>query len=80
MQLQFNTYNALAANLQDAYAKVQAVTPAFTTLQSATVPIKKAGPKGSQIVLAFFVISFFVSTIYSLYKENKLKNIISWKK
>ena len=76
MQLQFNTYNALAANLQDAYAKVQAVTPAFTTLQSATVPIKKAGPKGSQIILVFILIGFIIPTIYALYKEGELKKLV----
>jgi len=76
MQLQFNTYNALASNLQDAYAKVQAVTPAFTTLQSATVPIKKAGPKGSQIVLVFILIGFIIPTIYALYKEGELKKLV----
>jgi hypothetical protein len=75
MQLQFNNYNALAASLQAAYAKVQAVTPAFTTLQSATVPIKKAGPKGSQIVVIFFVITFIVVTFYSWYKEGELQKI-----
>lgn len=44
MQLQFNNYNAVAQQLQLAEAKVQEDTPAFTTLQSATVPIQKAGP------------------------------------
>lgn len=76
MQLQFNTYNALAANLQDAYAKVQAVTPAFTTLQSATVPVKKAGPHGSQIVLVFIFVGFLIPTIYALVKEGELKKLV----
>jgi Capsule polysaccharide export protein len=76
MQLQFNTYNALASNLQDAYAKVQAVTPAFTTLQSATVPIKKAGPHGLRIVLVLLVIGFFATTVYALYREGELKKLL----
>lgn len=76
MQLQFNTYNALAASLQDAYAKVQAVTPAFTTLQSATVPTQKAGPKGSQIVLIFIFIGLLIPTIYALAKEGELKKLL----
>lgn len=76
MQLQFNTYNALASNLQDAYAKVQAVTPAFTTLQSATVPIKKTGPHGRRIVLVFLFVGFLVTTIYALYKEGELKKMM----
>lgn len=76
MQLQFNNYNALAASLQAAYAKVQAVTPVFTTLQSATVPIKKAGPKGSQIVLLFLFVGILIPTIYALAKEGELKKMI----
>lgn len=76
MQLQFNNYNALVTSLQAAYAKVQAVTPAFTTLQSATVPIKKAGPHGSQIILVFFIIAFIATTFYALYKERELRKII----
>ena len=76
MQLQFNNYNALAASLQAAYAKVQAVTPVFTTLQSATVPTKKAGPKGSQIVLIFIFIGLLIPTIYALAKEGELKKLL----
>jgi len=76
MQLQFNNYNALAASLQAAYAKVQAVTPVFTTLQSATVPIKKAGPHGTRIVLVFLLIGFLATTVYALYKEGELKTLL----
>lgn len=76
MQLQFNIYNALASSLQDAYAKVQAVTPAFTTLQSATVPIRKAGPHGTRIVLVFLVLGFLATTLYALYKEGELKKLL----
>ena len=75
MQLQFNTYNALAANLQEAYAKVQAVTPAFTTLQSATVPIKKTKPNNIQIILASILAGFIISTVYSLAREDELKKL-----
>lgn len=53
MQLQFNNYNAVAQQLQLAEAKVQEDTPAFTTLQSATVPVKKAGPGRAKMVLIF---------------------------
>ena len=43
MQLQYKAYNTASAQLLAAEAKVQQETPAFTTLQSATVPVKKAG-------------------------------------
>ena len=76
MQLQFNNYNALAASLQAAYAKVQAVTPVFTTLQSATVPIKKVRPIGWQIVIMFLFVGFIISTVYSLAKEGEIKTML----
>ena len=76
MQLQFNTYNSLAANLQASYAKVQEVTPAFTTLQSATMPIEKAGPQGKKIVLVFAFLAFLGVTVYALWKEKQLKMLL----
>ena len=76
MQLQFNTYNSLAANLQSAYAKLQDVTPAFITLQSATVPIQKAGPHGSRILLVLLFVAFLGTTLYALWRENQLKQLL----
>lgn len=75
MQLQFNTYNTLAQQLQMAEAKVQEETPAFTTLQSATVPIEKTGPARSRTVLIFLFIVFLGTTAYIFYKEGELKKL-----
>jgi len=76
MQLQFNNYNAVAQQLQLAEAKVQEETPAFTTLQSATVPVKKAGPGRSKMVLVFLFLAFLGTTVYILNKENQLKPLL----
>ena len=76
MQLQFNNFNTLNAQVIAAKAKVQEVTPAFTTLQSATVPLHKDGPKRSQIVLGTVLLSFLFITIWILYKENLLKPLL----
>ena len=76
MQLQFNAYNTLAQQMQMAEAKVQEDTPAFTTLQSATVPVKKAGPVRSKMVLMFLFLVFIGTTAYILYKEGELKKLI----
>lgn len=56
--------------------RVQEVTPAFTTLQSATMPIEKAGPQGKKIVLLFAFIAFFGVTMYALWKEKQLKMLL----
>ena len=72
-ELQFRAYSQIAAQLQLAEAKVQEDTPAFTLLQPATVPIKKAGPKRSIICLLMLLIAFVVTTVYVLKKQNDLK-------
>lgn len=76
MQLCFNNYNAVAQQTQLAEAKVQEETPAFTTLQSATVPVKKTGPGRAKIVLIFLFLTFLVITVYILHKENQLKPLL----
>ena len=76
MQLQYNAYTQVAAQLLAAEAKVQQETPAFTTLQSATVPVKKAGPKRSQMCLVFLFLAFLGTTAYILYKEDDLKPLL----
>ena len=76
MQLQYNAYTQIAAQLMAAEAKVQEDTPAFTTLQSATVPVKKTGPKRAQICLIFLFLAFLGTTAWILYKEDDLKPLL----
>ena len=76
MQLQYNAYQQVAAQLLAAEAKVQEETPAFTTLQSATVPVKKSGPKRAQMCLIFVFLAFLGTTAWILYKEDDLKQLI----
>lgn len=56
MQLKFNTYTAVSAQLDAARAKLQEKTPAFTTLVSATVPLLPAGPKRMIFVLGMLIL------------------------
>ena len=76
MQLQYNIYQQVVANLQEAEMKVQKETPAFTTLQSATVPLIKAGPKRAQMCLIFVFLAFLGATAWILYKEDDLKPLL----
>ena len=76
MQLQYNAYTQIAAQLMAAEAKVQEDTPAFTTLQSATVPVKKTGPKRAQMCLIFLFLAFLGTTAWILYKEDDLKPLL----
>jgi len=76
MQLQYNAYTQVAAQLMAARAKVQEETPAFTTLQSATVPVIKAGPKRAQMCLIFLFLAFLGTSAWILYKEDDLKPLL----
>lgn len=75
-QLMFNNYTAVSAQLLAAKAKVQQETPAFTTLQSATVPLGKTGPKGNLIVLICLFLAALGTTAYALSIEKQLKPLL----
>lgn len=77
MQLQYNAYTQVAAQLVAAEAKVQEETPAFTTLQSATVPVRKAGPSRSKMCLIFVFLAFMGTTAWILYKEGDLMSLFN---
>ena len=76
MQLQYNAYNSIAQQLLAAEAKVQEETPSFTTLQSATVPVKKTGPARTKIVLVLVLLAFLGTSVWILYKEDQLKPLL----
>lgn len=76
LQLQYNNYNALSAQVLAYKAKVQEATPAFTTLQRATVPLGPAGPKRPQIIFVGLFLAVFFTTVYILYKEKQLKPLL----
>lgn len=79
MQLQYNAYMQTAQQLVAAEARVQEETPAFTTLQSATVPVRKAGPSGLKICLAFLFLAFMGTSAWVLYKEGDIQALLNSK-
>ena len=76
MQMRSQILQQVIAQLQEAEMKVQENTPAFTTLQSATVPVKKTGPKRAQMCLIFTFLAFLCTSVYILYKEDDLKQFM----
>ena len=60
MQAKYNIYTAMNTQMQAARAKLQEATPAFTVIETASVPIKPAGPKRMIISIAMMILSFFV--------------------
>lgn len=76
LQLSRSVYQQVATQLQAAKAKVQEDTPAFTTLQSATVPVKKAGPARSRICMVFLFLGFLFVTCYIFINEGDFKMLL----
>ena len=76
MQLKYNAYTTVANQLTAAEAKVQEETPSFTTLQSATVPVKKAGPARAKWMFVFLFLAFLGTTARVLHKEGQLKPLL----
>ena len=72
MQLQYQTFSQVTAQLRLAEAKVQEETPAFTTLQPATVPLKKTGPKRARTCLIFLFLAALLTTVYIIHREGHL--------
>lgn len=66
MAQKYETYSALMSQLTAAKAKVQEKTPVFTTLKSATAPVKPAGPKRMLFVAVMTFLTFLGTTLYIL--------------
>ncbi|MBE6304058.1 MAG: hypothetical protein E7089_09005 [Bacteroidales bacterium] len=63
MQMALEIYNALYQQKLYSESELQKRTPAFTTLQNATVPVIPTGPKRMVTVLIMTILSFFVYTV-----------------
>lgn len=77
MNLQYQAYSQIAAQLRLAEAKVQEDTPAFTTLQPAFVPVKKSGPRRAITCLAFLFLAFIATTLYVWHKSGLLESLLA---
>jgi len=69
MQLKYNIYTAMSAQMQSSEAKLQEATPAFTIIESPSIPFKPAGPRRLVISVAMMILSFFVLTGKLLLKK-----------
>lgn len=64
MQLKFNNYSALNTQYQAAKAKVQEKTPVFTSVTTASVPLRPAGPKRMIFVIGVLFFTFLGTSVY----------------
>lgn len=76
LMIQQQVYAQASAQLQQAELDVQKDTPAFTVLEPATVPVRKAGPARAKMCIIFLFLAFLGTTAYALYKEDDLKPLL----
>lgn len=69
MQRKSSVVDAVASRLEAAQAKVQEVTPAFTTIKNSTVPYRASKPKRMIFVLAMLILSTLGTSAWILRKE-----------
>lgn len=70
MQLKYNMYTHMAAQLQQAQARVQERTPAFTIIQKPIMPYKASSTPRSMIVLMFMILGVILDAIWILYGKD----------
>lgn len=75
--LAYGIYNQVAQQLQMARAKVQEITPVYTVVQPATVPLKPAKPNKAMILIGFVFLAGVGSVGWILFVKDLLKG---WKK
>jgi uncharacterized protein involved in exopolysaccharide biosynthesis len=76
LALQRGICQQLASQVQQAEMRVQEATPAFTTLQNATVPVKRDGPVRKKILLVFLFLAFIATSAWCFHKEGDLKPLL----
>lgn len=79
MNLTYGIYNQVAQQLQMARAKVQEITPVYTVVQPATVPLRAAKPRKAMILIGFVFLAgvgsvgwvLFIKDIVRTYKNKE---------
>ncbi len=73
MTLAYNVYSQTAQQLQVAKAKVQEITPVYTVVQPATVPLKPAKPNKIMILIGFVFLAGVGSVGWILFAKDLIK-------
>lgn len=77
MSLAYNVYNQVAQQLQMAKVKVQEITPVYTVVQPATVPLRPAKPNKIMILIGFVFLAGVGSIGWILFVKDLIKG---WRK
>lgn len=77
VSLTYGVYNQMAQQLQMAKAKVQEITPVYTVVQPATVPLKPIKPNKMMILIGFLFLAAVGSVGWILFLKDLLNG---WKR
>lgn len=80
MSLAYQVYSSVAQQLQMAEAKVQEITPVYTVVEPATIPIKSSKPNKAIILIAVVFLTGVGCVGWILFGRNLLNSLISKKK
>lgn len=75
MRLAYNMYTAVAQQLQVAEAKVQEITPVYTTIQPATVPLHPTAPRKAMILIATLFLAAVGSVVWVVFGRDFWDNL-----
>jgi uncharacterized protein involved in exopolysaccharide biosynthesis len=67
MNLAYGVYNQTAQQLQAAKARVMEITPVYTVVQPATVPLRASKPKKSMLLIGFVFLAFVGTSAWILF-------------
>ncbi len=76
MDLKFATLTRTAAQLQQARAKVQERTPAFTIVQRPCIPLRASSTPRSFMVLTFIFLGVMADALWVLFLRDKVKQFM----
>ena len=77
--LAFNLYNSTAQQLQHAKAKVQEITPVYTVVQPATVPLRPSKPSKMLILVGLTFLSAVAASAWILFGRDLVASFKSKK-
>lgn len=72
MNLAYQVYTSVAQQLQMAEAKVQEITPVYTIVEPATIPVKASAPRGFFLLLCFVFLTGICCVGWILLGDNFL--------
>ena len=75
MQLKYNNYSSTQQQVQQAHDKIKENTPAFTIIESASVPLRASSTPRSVLVIMFMLLGLLTDIAWVLVIKDTIKKI-----